>query len=369
MIGYLTQGMYIFKWCIPFGIILFAVIEALLFLTKKRQIHKLGKGDLFSLGCELLLSIYFCTILWITGIIGQEYSFHFSDFSIGNLLEVPFVGASLKMVALNCMLFMPYGFLVALVFRKRRFSWWKFVLIGFCTTFAIEFIQSFTGRLAELDDLITNTSGFVAGAFIASGIYSICVATEKKDRLKGLLKIICPIVLLLIAFAGLSTIATGDQEQDERDAYYETYGFSDQKIDSISEFSISYQSATYTADSDTELADNETVWFSWMGNSIENKAASYQLQDQNTAEEFALDSDKIYITVKFDTPQTFKFENNSSWEMSDVTYMMVCINDGTIWYSSNTEYFQHTAVYANPQYPYQADEQLIDEIKSYISAH
>ena len=260
------------------------------------SIHIYIKGNFFSLGCELLLSIYFCTILWITGIIGQEYSFHFSDFSIGNLLEVPFVGASLKMVALNCMLFMPYGFLVALVFRKRRFSWWKFVLIGFCTTFAIEFIQSFTGRLAELDDLITNTSGFVAGAFIASGIYSICVATEKKERLKGLLKIICPIVLLLIAFVGLSTIATGDQAQEERDAYYETYGFSDQKIDSIREFSISYQSAIYTADSDTELADNETVW-----------------------------------------------------------------------YSSNTEYFQHTAVYANPQYPYQVDEQLIDEIMSYIS--
>ena len=94
----------------------------------------------------------------------------------------------------------------------------EFVLIGFCTTFAIEFIQSFTGRLAELDDLITNTSGFVVGSFIASGIYSICTATEKKKRRSGLLKIICPIVLLLIAFAGLSVIATGDQEQEERDA-------------------------------------------------------------------------------------------------------------------------------------------------------
>ncbi len=78
---------------------------------------------------------------------------------------------------------------------------------------------------------------------------------------------------------------------------------------------------------------------------------------------------RFYYTIKFDTPQTFKFENNSSWEMSDVTYMMMCINDGTIWYSSNTEYFQHTAVYQNPQYPYEVDEQLIDEIKSYISAH
>lgn len=38
-------------------------------------------------------------------------------------------------------------------------------------------------------------------------------------------------------------------------------------------------------------------------------------------------------------------------------------------YSLHAEYFQHTAVYANPQYPYQADEQLMAEIKSYISAH
>lgn len=43
MIGYLTQGIYIFKWCIPFGILLFAVIEALLFLTKKDNFAILAK--------------------------------------------------------------------------------------------------------------------------------------------------------------------------------------------------------------------------------------------------------------------------------------------------------------------------------------
>lgn len=61
----------------------------------------------------------------------------------------------------NIAMFMPLGFFPALLWRKWR--WWKSVLVGFCASFTIEFTQFFIGRFTDIDDIILNTAGALAG--------------------------------------------------------------------------------------------------------------------------------------------------------------------------------------------------------------
>lgn len=64
----------------------------------------------------------------------------------------------------NIIMFMPIGFFPALLWRKWR--WWRSLLTGFCTSTAIEFIQFFIGRSTDIDDVILNTAGALAGFWI-----------------------------------------------------------------------------------------------------------------------------------------------------------------------------------------------------------
>lgn len=64
----------------------------------------------------------------------------------------------------NIIMFMPLGFFPALLWRRWR--WWKSLLAGFCTSASIEFIQFFIGRSTDIDDVILNTIGVLAGFWI-----------------------------------------------------------------------------------------------------------------------------------------------------------------------------------------------------------
>lgn len=64
----------------------------------------------------------------------------------------------------NIGIFSPVGFFTALLWRKPR--WWKSLLAGFCSSFSIEFIQFFIGRSSDIDDVILNTAGALAGFWI-----------------------------------------------------------------------------------------------------------------------------------------------------------------------------------------------------------
>lgn len=64
----------------------------------------------------------------------------------------------------NIIMFMPIGFFPALLWRKPR--WWKSLLAGFGSSVTIEFIQFFIGRSTDIDDVILNTTGALAGFWV-----------------------------------------------------------------------------------------------------------------------------------------------------------------------------------------------------------
>lgn len=91
------------------------------------------------------------------------------------------------MLAGNIAMFMPLGVFPGLLWR--RWTWWKALLTGFCTSFTIEFVQFFIGRSTDIDDVILNTTGAVLGyAFyrvltrLWPGVGTTCKCKEAERR-------------------------------------------------------------------------------------------------------------------------------------------------------------------------------------------
>lgn len=108
---------------------------------------------------EFLLGTYVVFILYSTGLIGSSWSFdtHFSyNF-------IPFIKQDIEVLLLNCVLFIPYGALTALEFKKIN-CWWKSFVAGLSFSLTVEVIQiCFVGRLFDVDDLIMNVIGTLIG--------------------------------------------------------------------------------------------------------------------------------------------------------------------------------------------------------------
>ena len=90
-------------------------------------------------------------------------SLEFGSVFISGLLSgnIKTVGwSSLKGVVLNILLFIPFGYLIPMVWPQKKWTWWKIMLLGFAASFCIEIIQFIT-RLgfADVDDLMNNTVG------------------------------------------------------------------------------------------------------------------------------------------------------------------------------------------------------------------
>lgn len=64
----------------------------------------------------------------------------------------------------NIGIFAPVGFFAALLWRRPR--WWKSFLAGLGASVFIEFVQLFIGRSSDIDDVILNTAGALAGFWI-----------------------------------------------------------------------------------------------------------------------------------------------------------------------------------------------------------
>lgn len=61
----------------------------------------------------------------------------------------------------NMMVFLPLGFLPALLFRKA--SWWRSLLVGGGISVLVECGQYFLMRQSDIDDVILNAAGALAG--------------------------------------------------------------------------------------------------------------------------------------------------------------------------------------------------------------
>ena len=78
---------------------------------------------------------------------------------------------SLEGIVLNALLFIPFGYLAPLFYKKTQ--WWKIMILGMAASLIIEIIQLVT-RLgyADVNDLINNTIGILIGFILYKTVLS-----------------------------------------------------------------------------------------------------------------------------------------------------------------------------------------------------
>ena len=104
--NYIMWGLFYLEYAVVAGIFVYAIFFIMMYAAKKR---KKISGKCVP---ELLFCIYAILLIKIVGI----FSLHFSLTGAMNYNIVPFVGSSFVPVLLNFVLFVPYGFLLPLVF-------------------------------------------------------------------------------------------------------------------------------------------------------------------------------------------------------------------------------------------------------------
>lgn len=175
MTKYLIQDLVSILKYASYGIIIGCVVYLLYCVCvckRKRSQRK------FALG-EFLLCIYVAIMLTIT---------FFSRESGGDKRIYLEIGSSWGInarnnayVVENVLLFIPYGFLLPMAWKKSK-GWWKTLLLGFLTSLSIEFLQLVSGRgVFQTDDIITNTMGAIAGYLFFALLITI-VRIFKKDN-------------------------------------------------------------------------------------------------------------------------------------------------------------------------------------------
>ena len=153
-------GIWILVRLLPMALIIFAgamSIEMCIAFIQKKKIEVKILNRL----CQFLWILIVVSILKITGIIGGSFGISSprDSYSSFKLFEDGFNAATI----LNICLFVPYGFLSVFIFKNIHRYWWNGVLLGAVFSIGIEFLQTFIGRFAQLDDVIMNTCGTVIG--------------------------------------------------------------------------------------------------------------------------------------------------------------------------------------------------------------
>ncbi len=99
---------------------------------------------------------------------------------------------------LNIILFLPFGFLVPMIWKKMRASY-RTVIAGFSFSLLIELSQLLNNRRTDIDDLIMNTLGALIG-FLIYKIFKKLIPTKLHNKLNDSASPVfeCPLYLLIL---------------------------------------------------------------------------------------------------------------------------------------------------------------------------
>ena len=163
IVSYITMeiwtGIWILVRLLPMALIIFSgvmIIEVGIEFIQKKKIEV----KILNWLCQFLWILIVVSILKITGIIGGSF------------------GISSPLDSYISFKFIPYGFLPVFIFKNIHKHWWNGVILGAVFSIGIEFLQTFIGRFAQLDDVIMNTCGTLIGFLM--GCLLLRITTSKK---------------------------------------------------------------------------------------------------------------------------------------------------------------------------------------------
>lgn len=159
---------YIFR-TLPYIAIISALIYLPFFIYSN---HKNGKQSfLYHFAKYTLigyfLSLIYLTILWYYPDITFQPDYYFLNLQPFIWTQECYDMGTKKMVEqliLNIGMFVPYGLLPLAIEKMQKL--WKVASAVFCSTLAIEILQYFMGRSADIDDVIMNFIGGILGYLV-----------------------------------------------------------------------------------------------------------------------------------------------------------------------------------------------------------
>ncbi|MBD5119407.1 MAG: VanZ family protein [Clostridiales bacterium] len=71
----------------------------------------------------------------------------------------------------NVLMLVPFGFLAPLLWERLR--WWRVLPVGLGFILAVELLQPLTGRSFDIDDILLNFLGILAGALLSTLVQAL----------------------------------------------------------------------------------------------------------------------------------------------------------------------------------------------------
>lgn len=154
---------------IPYGIAATVVFLAIMILYNRQKYGNVSFVLKSVLGIVYIVVVGYLTLFSREGGIVDQV-----DLTFFSLLEET-ADYEIQLIE-NILLFVPAGILCPWIWKKQQ-AWKQSLAAGFCGSLLIETVQMVTGRgLFQLDDLITNVTGMMAGF----GMYQILKKMRKR---------------------------------------------------------------------------------------------------------------------------------------------------------------------------------------------
>jgi len=102
----------------------------------------------------------------------------------------------------NIVLFIPFGFIVAEYIKPKTIM--PPLFISLIVSFTVEFVQLNIGRSFDVDDILLNIVGCVAGYLLYIGLTAIKNHLPKVFQGDGIYNLVCLVIVLLIVLYVLS---------------------------------------------------------------------------------------------------------------------------------------------------------------------
>ncbi len=121
----------------------------------------------------------------------------------GEINLIPFSSEGAMTYILNVIMFMPLGFLLPLIWPHFR-EWKKVAVTGIAFSLCIEFCQLFCFRTTDIDDLLMNTAGTLAGYLIWIVFHALAHKVDGDGKKRSFA--MCgaePIVYMFLGVAGI----------------------------------------------------------------------------------------------------------------------------------------------------------------------
>lgn len=148
--------------------------------------------------CEIIFTLYLSAVFIIIGLPSIKY------ITIDPTLNIiPFVDivnyplGYIRNSLLNVLLFVPLGIFLPLIWPKLS-GLKKVFVFGFFFSFFIEFMQLFTVRVTDIDDIIFNTLGCILGFLLYRFIFFKPHFLKIKGREEGISKAAVPFIISFI---------------------------------------------------------------------------------------------------------------------------------------------------------------------------